>query len=225
MKINYCLPIIKETKKEILEVINAYRKEYAYFEVWLDCIKDLDQSFLKELLEKHQDKLIIVLRRKNLEPIKMSFEKRLEIIKLLNNSDSYLDLDISQQEELKYIETNTFMVKKIISYHNYEETPEKEKLNEIADRIKKYNPEITKISTYCKNEKDALSLLYLQQKLKKEEKKHIILGMGKSGIVTRIFGTVWGNEITFAPIDKSDASAPGQLTKNQLENIYEILNS
>jgi 3-dehydroquinate dehydratase I len=225
MKINYCLPIIKETKKEILEVINAYRKEYEYFEVWLDYVKDLDQSFLKELLEKHQDKLIIVLRQKNLEPIKMSLEKRLEIIKLLNNSDSYLDLDISQQEELKYIETNAFTVKKIISYHNYEETPEKEKLNEIIDRIKKYTPEIIKISTYCKSEKDALNLLYLQQKLKKEEKKHIILGMGKSGIVTRIFGTVWGNEITFAPIDKSDASAPGQLTKNQLENIYEILNS
>jgi 3-dehydroquinate dehydratase len=59
--------------------------------------------------------------------------------------------------------------------------------------------------------------------LKKENKRCIILGMGEHGMITRIFGTLWGNEMVFAPQTKSEASAPGQLTKQQLATIFATL--
>jgi 3-dehydroquinate dehydratase len=70
-----------------------------------------------------------------------------------------------------------------------------------------------------------LKLLLLQQNLKAQNKKHIVLGMGEFGTITRVFGTLWGNELIYAPISKGEASAPGQLTKQELENIFKDLNA
>jgi 3-dehydroquinate dehydratase type I len=78
-----------------------------------------------------------------------------------------------------------------------------------------------KISTFCRSEEDAIRLLCILLEQKKKNKKVIILGMGKFGIITRVFGTMWGNEMIFAPIEKNEESAPEQLTKSQLENIIE----
>jgi 3-dehydroquinate dehydratase len=70
---------------------------------------------------------------------------------------------------------------------------------------------------------DALKLLLLQQNLAVQKKKHIVLGMGEFGTITRVYGTLWGNELIYAPIVKQEASAPGQLTKKELKDIFSIL--
>ena len=49
--------------------------------------------------------------------------------------------------------------------------------------------------------------------------------MGEFGVVSRVFGALWGNEMTFAPAVKTEQSAPGQLTRSQLENIFKELES
>jgi 3-dehydroquinate dehydratase len=47
--------------------------------------------------------------------------------------------------------------------------------------------------------------------------------MGEHGLVTRIFGTLWGNPIVFAPVTSSHASAPGQLTREEFAEIFALL--
>ena len=153
----------------------------------------------------------------------MSLEKRLKIINLLDNSNTLLDLDIAQKEELDYFKNHKIQVSTIISYHNYSETPDDKYLDKIIDRMKRYNPAIYKISTFCKTEKDALRLLQLQQELKKQNKKHIVLGMGKFGTITRVFGTLFGNEMIYAPEKLMESSAEGQLTKDKLKEIFRAL--
>jgi 3-dehydroquinate dehydratase type I len=75
----------------------------------------------------------------------------------------------------------------------------------------------------CQTEQDALRLLQLLLELKAKNQRCIILGMGEHGITTRIFGTLWGNELIFAPETLAEQSAPGQLTRQQLDNITAIL--
>ena len=87
------------------------------------------------------------------------------------------------------------------------------------------SPTVYKIATMCNNETDALKLLLLQQNLKAQNKKHIVLGMGEFGTITRVFGTLWGNKIIYAPVTKKEASAPGQLTKQELEKIFTELST
>lgn len=224
MKINYCLPIIKDSKEKVLLEISQNVANYDFFEVWLDYIVDLDEDFLKALVEKYQDKLIVLFRRQNLEDIKLPIEKRIALAKLLENSNCFLDLDINiQQEELDYIQKNNLNIPLILSFHDYEKTPDDGKLQEIVDKISIYSPKVLKIATMCNSQKDALRLLQLLLNLKEKNLEYIVLGMGEHGNITRIFGTIWGNKMIFAPNKESESSAPGQLTREELESIFNIL--
>jgi len=222
MKTKYCLPIIKNTKQQVLQTLKY--KGYNLYEVWLDYIKDLDEAFIKNLVNKFKHKLIIVFRRKNLEEMRLSFDERVRIISLLETSCSFLDLDITtQKNELDLIQKKRLKISTIVSYHNYQETPDGGKLKEIIDTMKTYEPSIYKITTKCNSPKDALRLLELLLAIKEKNIKCIVLGMGKLGIITRIFGSLWGNEMTFAPKKRKESSAPGQLTREQLETVFSVL--
>jgi 3-dehydroquinate dehydratase type I len=224
MNEKYCLPIIKNKKSEVLEVVHLNMADYSYFEIWLDYIDDPDETFIKELIELLQEKLILLFRRQNLEKIKIELEKRLRIISLLENSESLIDLDVfDQKDELEHIKNAQLEVKTIVSYHDYEKMPESEKLKEILNIMNKYKPTIYKIATMCAKEIDALRLLQLLLELRTRNLKYIVLGMGESGMITRIFGTLWGNEMIFAPKVAIEQSAPGQLTRDQLEVIFKEL--
>jgi len=48
--------------------------------------------------------------------------------------------------------------------------------------------------------------------------------MGEFGIITRVEGILLNNEMVFAPLNKNESSAPGQLTRNELESIFNKLN-
>lgn len=222
MNPTYCLPIIKQKKVTILEKIRL-AKEYDRFEVWLDYLEDFDFDFLHDLMIFRQ-RIVIVLRRQNLETPTMETQKRLSIISALSNSGCILDLDVvTQQEELAYIQNNNLNIQLITSYHNYQATPADDKLNEVIAAMVNYNPYIFKIATKCNEPKDGLRLLDLLLRLKEEKKKYIILGMGEYGTMTRLYGTLWGNELTFTPERKEESSAPGQLTRHEFETVLEIL--
>lgn len=224
MQVKYCLPIIKNSEKEILETIHINMNDYHYFEVWIDYINDLDDEFIGKVKELLNERLIIVFRRQNLETIRLELDKRLKIIDMVGKSQSLIDLDVLvQKDELDYIRNHKLEIKTIVSYHNYQMTPEDNKLREIIDIMDEYRPTVYKIATMCTNERDALRLLQLLLELKKRNLKYILLGMGKSGVITRIFGTLWGNEMIFAPRVSIEQSAPGQLTRDQLENIFKEL--
>lgn len=220
----YCLPIIKNSKEKVLQEILQDKNNYNFYEVWLDYITDIDNTFIKNLKDKLGEKLIVVFRRQNPEMIKMSKDQRLKIISALKNSQSIIDLDISEQkDDLDYLKNEGLKINTIISYHNYLKTPEDRKLKEIIDTINLYNPTILKIATKCNNLKDALRLLELLLDIRGGNVKFIVLGMGELGVITRIFGTLWGNEMIFAPKNTTEASAPGQLTKEQLEKVFGAL--
>lgn len=224
MTINYCLPIIKSHKDEVLEILRARQARYAYFEVWLDYIKDLDDAFIETLEKEAGAKLIVLFRRQKLEPIRMNMADRQHIMSLLGGSQVLVDLDISQQrEEPDYIKQQKLAIRTIVSYHNYEMTPEDTKLKELLEAMAASQPAIRKISTYCNSRQDALRLLGLLLDVRAKDQPCIVLGMGEYGAITRVFGTLWGNEMIFAPESADEQSAPGQLSRQQLEDIFAAL--
>jgi len=223
MKINYCLPIIKAKKSEVLESIRQ-APNYDYYEIWLDYIEDLDETFIEKIIKDHERKLILLFRRQNLEKIRMVESERTAVLDLLHKKKTYVDLDITvQKPELQYINDNNLEIPVIISYHNYLETPYQSELQTIIENIIKLSPAIVKIAAQCNNDSDALILMNILQMLRQRKQRYIILGMGEYGKITRILGLLWGNEINFAPQSTKEKSAPGQLTKKQFENILRNL--
>ena len=223
MKINYCLPIIKSDKEEILKIIEENNNTYQYFEVWLESIDNPGNDFLEKIISTLGDKLILLFSRENMVEKKLSNARKEEIVAFVKNR-CLIDLDVvSDKEVLKFIQKTNLEVKAIVSHHNYQETPQTDKLKEIIDTIKMYNPEIIKLSTMCKAPDDALRLLETLLKLKSQDVRSVILGMGKEGAITRVFGTLFGNELIYAPQTVDEQSAAGQLTKQQLETIFKEL--
>lgn len=209
MKNKYCLPIMKNTKREVIKSLKI--KGYGFYEIWLDYIRDLDDQFIVDITKKAQEKLIFLFRRQ-------------KIISTLSKFNVFLDIDfLTQYEELEFLRQSFGKSKLILSYHNYKETPKLDYLLNLINKMEKFNPDIFKIATMCDKETDALNLLNLLLRLKEQRLKYIILGMGEKGLITRIFGSIWGNQLIFAPQNLKDKSAKGQLTKKQLELIFKEL--
>lgn len=219
MKPNYCLPIIETDKAAVTQTIQANLDDYRYFEVWLDYVEDIDDAFLNELTDLGE-RLVVTFRRQNLETPVMGAAQRQKLLASFSGTPVLIDLDVATQKtELQQAKD----LQLITSYHNYQETPDTLQLGEILDTMKTYQPAVYKLSTLCRTAEDAVLLLQQLLELKNSGSKAIVLGMGEHGTATRIFGTLWGNEMVFAPLTAAEGSAPGQLTRSQLETIFKEL--
>ncbi len=98
----------------------------------------------------------------------------------------------------------------IVSYHNFEETPE---LEAILSEMRARHPQARyyKIAVFANSILDALRMLHFQRK----HPDVIGLCMGEKGIITRIL-----SPFTYAPLSEEDKNAPGQLLWSELEAIY-----
>ena len=220
----YCLPIIKRSRAEVEAVLKENIARYRYAEVWLDYVEDMDAGFAASLVGLYPNRLAMIFRRQNLGAMKLSAEERFKIISTLARKQVLVDLDISvQADDITRLQSTRTPVKTLLSYHNYSQTPSDTELRSLVSRMKKWNAHIIKVATQCTTQRDALRLLSLLIDLRESGQKSIITGMGKHGIITRVFGSMWGNEMAFAPLDVSGRSAAGQLTVDKLDSIMQAL--
>lgn len=222
--IPYCLPIQPQTLDEFSRIVSLRRNEYLYFELWVDYLEDASPVAIRKIADELQDQLVVVFRRNELKPIHLSLEQRMEIIHGLVGSESYVDLDVTQQKsEIMQVPKNAFRL--MLSYHDFVTTPDDTELLVVTENMAKAGAYISKIACQCSSPSDAVRLLSLFLKLRAEQREAIVLGMGTHGAVTRVFGTLWGNKMIFAPPDRASATAPGQLTRPELEHIFTKLDT
>ncbi len=137
-------------------------------------------------------------------------------IELLNSENNIKELiDISHK--------NNVLV--IISFHDFKETPSKEKMKYCMYRSIELGADIPKIAVMANTTEDILDLLDITRIIKEKYPNIpiITISMGKKGIVSRITGELFGSSITFASAKK--ASAPGQIPIDDLSHIIKILHN
>ena len=222
--VKYCLPIIRNTVKEVDEALAAAASAYDCFEVWLDYLDERPIETLEEWCRRLHGRLLLLFRRQGLETVRMPAAERARIMALAGGYGSYIDIDINtQQDDLRALASCAPRPPAILSYHDYSGTPETAVLESLAARMIEAKADICKLACYCNSPQDAIRLLAVQQQLLARGVRHLVLGMGRFGAATRIFGTLWGNEFVFAPAEHGQESAPGQLTRPELERIFEAL--
>ncbi len=99
----------------------------------------------------------------------------------------------------------------IRSFHDFQCTPSSE---EIVRMLSDGEQEISKGAFMASSFTDLHSIYEAARRL---GRKHVILGMGDTGMVTRIRQTVLGNEFTFGYV--GTPTAPGQLSADELERL------
>ena len=105
----------------------------------------------------------------------------------------------------------------IISYHNFDHTPDAGSLKKIVNSCKKAGADVVKIACQVKAQKDVQALMGSYQ----EDTRMVVIGMGKLGLITRIAAPFLGAEFTFASPDSDRKTAPGQISR---EKLYELIN-
>jgi 3-dehydroquinate dehydratase I len=207
-----CVSLASMTFDECFKAI----KKAEFAELRLDLL-DLTDEQLKTLLSI-KSKTIVTCR-----PGKYSETERVNLLKrVIDYGAGYLDIEYEANEKyreelVKYAHSKNKLV--IISYHNWETTPSKKDLDKIIKKSRKWKADRVKIATTAISKVDAIRIMSLYE----EYTNIIAFCMGKMGMITRIAAPILGSDFTFAAINSKLATAPGQLTVEELMEIYEYM--
>lgn len=206
-------PIVETTEEFIKIVENSSADLY---ELRVDSLENLEINDLKNLSEK----LIVTIRSKDEGGIKgISDDKKLSIFRnFLEIEPLFFDIEYKSKLKDQIIDdlTNT-ETKSILSYHDFDKTPDFETLEELYDNMKDVNPNLIKIVTFCNEPKDNLKMF----KLLIEYDGLVSFCMGKLGRISRIFSLLY-SPFTYASLSEEKAG-PGQLSVEELDKIKEVL--
>jgi 3-dehydroquinate dehydratase type I len=84
-------------------------------------------------------------------------------------------------------------------------------------------PDIVKIVTFARSWEDNFSILSLISHARKRNQEIVAFCMGQKGKMSRIFSPLMGAAWTYASINRGKTSAPGQLTVEEMREVWEKL--
>jgi 3-dehydroquinate dehydratase/shikimate dehydrogenase len=170
---------------------------------------------LPRLLKNRPTPVVVTCRRKaDGGRWDRSEEERLMILRsAIAMGIEYVDLEDDTALKIpRYGKT-----KRIISLHNFEETPED--LEAIHERLSGLDADIVKIAALANKFSDVQRMLALMEKAKVPT---IGISMGDIGTVTRILATRYGAPFSYCVYSSERRVAPGQLTFDQMRNLFRV---
>ncbi len=123
----------------------------------------------------------------------------------------YVDIEMDIANKIPRFGTT----KRIISYHNFDETPEN--LEEIHQQMAEMDPDIIKLATMANNPMDNVRALRLCRDSKIPTAAFC---MGEMGMNSRILCGRFGSPFTYATFHPERQLAPGQLSWGQMVKNY-----
>jgi len=105
--------------------------------------------------------------------------------------------------------------KRIISYHNFQETPED--LNHLHARLSTLNADVVKLVTMAHSPHDNLRLMRLMRATRVPT---VAFCMGEFGQPSRILAGKFGAPFTYSTFHAERQMAPGQLSYQQMKEVY-----
>jgi 3-dehydroquinate dehydratase/shikimate dehydrogenase len=109
----------------------------------------------------------------------------------------------------------------IVSHHDFNTTPEFSCMVDIVRREIEVGADIWKISTTANSFTDCLNVLRLLKLFRNNP--GIALAMGSYGVLSRVLSPLLNGFLTYASVRRGEESAPGQLTVDELMEIYELI--
>ena len=107
--------------------------------------------------------------------------------------------------------------KLIISYHDFDSTPDADRLDFIVESAREMGADCVKIATMARCSADCARIMALYER----HDNIAAFAMGEEGTITRIAAPFLGAAFTFASVDERRSTAPGQLTASQMKHIYQ----
>jgi 3-dehydroquinate dehydratase type I len=113
--------------------------------------------------------------------------------------------------------------KLILSWHDFAGTPDAARLEMVLDEMLAAEADVVKMVALANDPADNLRMLSLIPRAQAQGKDVIAFCMGPVGKWSRVAAPLVGSWLTFAPFSKQGASAPGQLTVNDVKRVWNSL--
>jgi 3-dehydroquinate dehydratase type I len=213
------IPLKPHSIAELQRMLLDVQEKADLIEVWLDMIKELDEAKIKKIIELVEKPLIVNLKNKKEGGVcRFGDKRRIESLKLAAEMgvtfvDADLDLPVALLRNLKKSCRET---KLILSFHDFKKTPKIERLRKLSERAWRLNADVVKFATFTQSWDDCAPIFQISWELTKVGKAFLTMGMGEHGEPTRVITPLIGGLGMFAPIEKKDATAAGQLTVAEL---------
>ena len=168
---------------------------------------------LKRLLPERPCPVIVTCRReKDGGRWTKSEEERLMLLRqAIAAGVEYVDLE----EDIAPSIPRFGKTKRIISYHNFQETPED--LNALHARLATLNADIVKIATMAHSPHDNVRLLRLMRTARIPT---VSICMGEFGQPSRVLAAKFGAPFSYATFHAERTMAPGQISYQQMREVY-----
>src|SRR4030042_1938743 len=218
-----CIPIVETTVEKALIAIQQVSRWADLIELRVDYLKRVN---LVPLLENRQKPLIVTNRRKEEGGrYKGDERKRLSVLQeAIDLKSDYIDVELATERSLlQRLIRNKGGTQIILSFHNFQRTPSLKELQRLCGRMIRLGADVIKIVPFARTWEDNLTILSLIPFAQERGQKIVAFCMGEKGKTSRVFSPFLGAVWTYASLDRSRASASGQLTVGEMKEIWEML--
>ena len=222
-----CIPVVAATNEEAMKQMDKCFPLADVVELRIDFIRNAN---LGMLLSAKTGKILVTARKKDEGGHFEGDEK--ERFSLLSEAVTlradFIDIELSTDETftrklLEDIKKHGDRTKLLVSHHDFNGTPPESKLQGIFNECAGRGAHIVKIATFANSAEDNLKILELITHAKRMNQEIIALCMGEEGKISRIMAPYLGSYLSFASLERGAESAPGQLTVEEMREIFRIL--
>lgn len=210
------IPIFQKKPEDIIAVAkDCIIKGADILELRIDGMESPNPQIVKEIIEEINFPTIATNRtKKEGGSFNGSEEERIAILEKACDVADFVDVELQTERNLIKSITDTG-VKSIISYHNFNQTPDLDFLLDIVDQEKALG-DIAKIAVMPNQLEDTLTILAILSHCDDT----VAISMGELGSYTRVIASKFNAPFTFAVAN--DTTAPGQI---DIDTMKALLNS
>jgi 3-dehydroquinate dehydratase type I len=218
-----CVPVVEASIHRARNLyLRAARRGY-WTEIRLDY---LEQPDLQRLFRTRPGQVIATNRLES-EGGKWrgsEADRRLLLEEALGHGVDFLDVELAADAAWRRdLWNRRGSTRIILSWHDFSGTPDSSRLEEVLKEMLAAEGDILKIVTQARDPADNLRVLSLIPRARAAGREIIAFCMGPFGKWSRVVAPYLGSFLTFAPFSKKGASAPGQLTVNEMQRLWKLL--
>ncbi|CAK8716077.1 3-dehydroquinate dehydratase [Candidatus Electrothrix aarhusensis] len=224
-----CVSLAGADVAALLAQVSQIGERADVIEVRLDSMQHSDVSACCAVL----DKPLLFTHRPSWEggAFDRSEEQRIEpLLEAIQQQAAYVDCELRAEQTLRDRLLDAMSggpTRMILSWHNFEVTPPQEELEKILAQMVESDAGtgkiIGKIVTTAHSAEDALRVLHLQEQAKAANFPLSCFCMGEPGRITRLATLYLGGYMSYVCLDNAQATAPGQLSLEQLQELTALL--
>ena len=220
-----CLAVTGSDPSDLLEKAETLVRDNPFLELRLDYLPKpgLALPKIKQFMEMNPHAVVIATCRRAAAggKFKGAIPAQLELLgKAAAAGCQLIDIEVQtaakcKPEQLQKLRARAAL---ILSSHDFRGT---KKLEETLTGMRKHPADFYKVVSTATTLYDNVTMMKF---LEKESDRHSLVGlcMGEQGIVSRVLGVRAGSAFTFAAVSAEERTAPGQVTAQDLRNVYRI---